>query len=74
MDVFTFVTELTGKLDGAGYSDTSWSADQERTTIYVRDNELEYELAISNTEINYGVANLSEYWANRIIDAFKERR
>jgi len=73
MDAFTFITNLTGKLDGAGYSDTSWSADKERITIRVRDKGLEYLLAISITEINYSIADLSEYCANKIIRAFEDK-
>ena len=74
MDVFTFIARLTGKLDGAGYSDTSWSTNQERTTISVRDKGLEYRLEISNSEINYSIADLSEYCANKIIGAFADMK
>ena len=73
MDVFTFVTELTGKLDGAGYSDVKWHTNQEHTIIRVRDNELTYKLMIPNIEINYSVADLSEYYANKIIKAFADK-
>ena len=74
MDVFTFITMLTGKLDGAGYSDTSWGTDHKRTTIIVRDKGLEYRLTIPNSEINYSIADLSEYYANKIIGAFADMK